>query len=79
MNKNTSITLGCYIDQFIQSVLKEGLYKNASEAVRAGLRLLEEEEQKITAFRLAIAEGIDSGIAEVFDSEAHLKMMKANR
>jgi len=79
MSKNTSITLGSYFDQFIQSILKEGRYKNASEAVRAGLRLLEEEEQKITALRLAIAEGIDSGIAEDFDSEAHLKMMKANR
>ena len=79
MNKNTSITLGCYFDQFIQSVLKEGRYKNASEAVRAGLRLLEEEEQKIIALRHAIDEGINSGLAEDFDPEEHLKMMKAKR
>ena len=52
MSKNTSITLGSYFDQFIQSVLREGRYKNASEAVRAGLRLLEEEEQKILSIPL---------------------------
>ena len=44
MSKNTSITLGSYFDQFIQGILREGRYKNASEVVRAGLRLLEEEE-----------------------------------
>jgi antitoxin ParD1/3/4 len=79
MSKNTSITLGSYFDQFIQSVLREGRYKNASEAIRAGLRLLEEEEQKIIALRLAIDEGVNSGIAADFDPEEHLKMMKAKK
>ena len=79
MSKNTSISLGSYFDEFIQSVLREGRYKNASEAVRAGLRLLEEEEQKIIALRHAIDEGVKSGVAEDFDPEEHLKMMKAKR
>jgi antitoxin ParD1/3/4 len=79
MSKNTSITLGSYFDQFIQGILREGRYKNASEAVRAGLRLLEEEEQKIIALRHAIDEGVNSGIAENFDADEHLKMMKAKR
>ena len=79
MSKNTSITLGSYFDQFIQGILREGRYKNASEVVRAGLRLLEEEEQKIIALRHAIDEGINSGLAEDFDPEEHLKMMKAKR
>ena len=79
MSKNTSITLGSYFDQFIQSILREGRYKNVSEAVRAGLRLLEEEEQKIIALRHAIDEGVNSGIAENFDADEHLKMMKAKR
>jgi antitoxin ParD1/3/4 len=78
MSKNTSITLGSYFDQFIQNILKEGRYKNASEAVRAGLRLLEEEEQKIIALRHAIDEGINSGLAEDFDPDEHLKMLKAH-
>lgn len=79
MSKNTSITLGSYFDQFIQGILREGRYKNASEAVRAGLRLLEEEEQKIVALRHAIEEGVNSGLAEDFDPEKHLKMLKAKR
>jgi len=77
MSKNTSITLGNYFDQFIQGILREGRYKNASEVVRAGLRLLEEEEQKIIALRHVINEGINSGLAEDFDPEEHLKMLKA--
>lgn len=77
MSKNTSITLGSYFDQFIQGILKEGRYKNASEVVRAGLRLLEEEEQRIIALRHAIEEGVNSGLAEDFDPDRHLKMLKA--
>ena len=79
MGKNTSITLGSYFDQFIQSILREGRYKNASEVVRAGLRLLEEEEQKIMALRQAIDAGINSGLAEGFDPEEHLRTLKAKK
>ena len=71
--------MGSYFDQFIQSILKEGRYKNASEAVRAGLRLLEEEERKIIALRQAIDEGINSGLAEDFDPDEHLKILKGSR
>lgn len=79
MNKNTSISLGSYFDQFIQSRISQGRYKNASEVVRAGLRLLEEEENKMIALREAIQEGIDSGIANDFDPRSHLKELKAKR
>ncbi len=47
--------------------------------MRAGLRLLEVEEQKIIALRQAIEEGINSGLADDFDADEHLKMLKANR
>lgn len=79
MSKNTSITLGTYFDQFIQSILNEGRYKNTSEVVRAGLRLLEEEEKKSIALRKAIKDGIDSGLAENFDPQEHLTSLKAKR
>lgn len=77
MSKNTSITLGSYFEQFIQSVLRDGRYKNASEIVRAGLRLLEQEEQKAIVLRKAIEEGVNSGWAEDFDTDEHLKTLKA--
>ena len=79
MSKNTSITLGDYFDDFIQNKLKEGRYKNTSEAVRAGLRLLEEEEQKSSNLKNAIQQGIDSGMVEDFNPTEYLKELKANR
>ena len=79
MNRNTSISIGNYFDTFIQSRITTGRYKNASEVVRAGLRLLEEEENKVIALREAIQSGINSGIANDFNPESHLAIMKAKR
>jgi antitoxin ParD1/3/4 len=79
MNRNTSISIGSYFDDFIQSRISGGRYKNASEVVRAGLRLLEEEENKIIALRTAIQEGIESGIASNFNPESLLENLKAKR
>lgn len=79
MNKNTSITLGGHFEEFIQNALQQGRYKNASEVIRAGLRLLEEEEGKVMALKKAIQEGVDSGIAADFDPEKHIKALKAKR
>ncbi len=79
MNKNTSITLGDHFDTFVQSSIKTGRYKNVSEVIRAGLRLLEEEENKLITLRKAIQEGIESGIAEDFNPQEHLESLKAKR
>jgi antitoxin ParD1/3/4 len=79
MSKNTSISLGNYFDQFVQSRIYEGRYKNVSEVIRAGLRLLEEEENKSFALKAAINEGIESGIATNFNPVEHLKQLKANK
>lgn len=79
MNKNTSISLGNYFDQFVQSRIKEGRFKNVSEVIRAGLRLLEEEESKVNLLRNAVQDGIDSGIAQDFDPKKHLESLKAEK
>ena len=79
MSKNTSISLGNYFDQFVQAQVSAGRYKNVSEIIRAGLRLLENEESKAIALKNAIQEGIDSGIAHDFDPDENLKKLKAKR
>ena len=48
MSKNTSITLGEHFDSFVAEQLESGRYASTSEVLRAGLRLLEEEETKLS-------------------------------
>lgn len=79
MSKNTSISLGNYFEEFVQSLIKEGRFKNVSEVIRAGLRLLEEEETKVIALRNAVQEGLDSGIAHDFDPKKHLESLKSKK
>ncbi|MDY3317387.1 type II toxin-antitoxin system ParD family antitoxin [Riemerella anatipestifer] len=77
--KNTSVSLGNYFDQFVSSQVSAGRYKNVSEVIRAGLRLLENEESKAIALKNAIQQGIDSGITHNFDPEKHLQELKMKR
>lgn len=77
--RNTSISLGNYFDQFVSSQVSAGRYKNVSEVIRAGLRLLEDEESKIVALRAAIQKGLDSPRVEDFDFRENLKTLKAKR
>ena len=75
--RTTSVALGPYFEQFIQTKVLQGRYNNASEVIRAGLRLLEAEENQFMALKEAIHEGIESGIASDFDPQQHLQMLKA--
>ena len=77
--KTTSVALGPHFEDFIQASILSGRYNNASEVVRSGLRLLEDQEQKMTALRSAIEEGMNSGIVEDFDSQDFLQQMKARK
>lgn len=64
MPRNTSVTIGNHFEAFIAEQLKEGRYGSASEVVRAGLRLLEEQESRIRQLRAALIEGEESGFVE---------------
>lgn len=77
MGKNTSISLGNHFESFIESSVSKGRFGNASEVIRAGLRLLEEEENRITILHNAIREGIESGRADDFDPKKHLQTLKS--
>lgn len=77
--RTTSVALGTYFEDFIKAKISQGRYNNASEVIRAGLRLLEENEERIVALKAAIDEGLDSGVADGFDPRQHLRTLKAAR
>lgn len=79
MSKNTSVSLGNYFDQFVQSQISAGRYKNVSEIIRAGLRLLEDEENKVIVLKNAIQEGLNSPKVENFDFDEHLDKIKSEK
>ena len=69
MSKTTSVNLGDHFEKFIAAQVKDGRYGSASEVLRASLRLLEREEQKIEALRQALIDGENSGDAGTLDME----------
>ncbi|MEQ8547244.1 MAG: type II toxin-antitoxin system ParD family antitoxin [Cyclobacteriaceae bacterium] len=77
--KNTSISLGSYFEQFVSNQVSAGRYKNVSEVIRAGLRMLENEENKARALRNAIQEGLNSPLVEDFDFDENLKKLKSEK
>jgi antitoxin ParD1/3/4 len=72
MSKNTSISLGDHFADFVEALVAQGRYASASEAVRAGLRLLEEREANLRALRAALIEGENSGPSEGIDFDAFI-------
>jgi antitoxin ParD1/3/4 len=60
----TSVALGSHFEDFVKKQLESGRFNNVSEVVRAGLRLLEDEEKlrqlRHQELQAAIQEGIDS-------------------
>jgi antitoxin ParD1/3/4 len=79
MSKNTSISLGDYLDQFVNKQVSSGRYKNVSEVVRAGLRLLENEEAKTLALKSAIQQGLNSPKVPNFDFDSNLTTLKSSK
>ena len=77
MGRNTSVSLGDYFEKFVDAKVEEGRYKNASEVIRAGLRLFEEEETKVRALKKALEDGMTSGVVKNFDPKKHLKSLKS--
>jgi antitoxin ParD1/3/4 len=58
-----TVSLGRQLDDFIEAQVKSGRFENASEVVRAGLRLLEDQELA----RAERAARLAKSINEAFD------------
>ena len=77
MSKNTSISLGDHFESFISKKVGSGRYHSASEVIREGLRLMEQEERKIETLRSALEIGEKSEITQDFNPANHLKSIHA--
>jgi antitoxin ParD1/3/4 len=77
MGRNTSVSLGNHFENFVDKKVAVGRFKNASEMIRAGLRLLEDEENKLIMLKKAIDEGYKSGMNKTFQPKKHLEKLKA--
>ena len=68
----TSVALGNHFETFIRDQVQSGRFNNVSEVVRAGLRLLEEHEQRkqleLEALRAEIAAVRTSGSTKPADA-----------
>jgi antitoxin ParD1/3/4 len=63
----------------VSSQISVGRYKNMSEVIREGLRLLEDEENKAIALRNAIQKGLKSPRVENFNFYQNLLQLKAEK
>jgi antitoxin ParD1/3/4 len=83
-----SYALGVHFERFVEERVKSGRFNNASEVVRAGLRLLEHQERQreleLQKLRQSIEDGRRSGppkpADEVFERlEAKYREMSERR
>ncbi len=67
-------------DQLVQALVASGRYQNVSEAMRAGLRLLEQEEAQVAGIREGLLEGLAQAKAgELADGSGEEAVRRAFR
>jgi len=65
-----NISLTKELEEFVTSKVGSGRYLSASEVVRAGLRLLEHEEELLELQRVELRKAIGDGLAQLDRGEA---------
>lgn len=68
----TSVALSSHFENFVKQQVDAGRFNNVSEVVRAGLRLLEDQEQlkavQLQELRAALQAGASSGPGVIADA-----------
>ena len=59
-----NVNLGHHFETFVQAQIDGGRFQNASEVVRAGLRLLEDQETASVERRAELIRSIDEALGE---------------
>jgi antitoxin ParD1/3/4 len=77
MGQNTAPDLGEHFTAFVEQQVATGRYASASEVVRAGLRLLEEQDARLAPLRAALIEGETSGASTPFDFDVFIARKRA--
>ena len=77
MPRNTSITLGEHFEVFVAEQIRKGRFQSVSEVVRAGLRLVEEDEIKLEQLRKQLEAGRNSPIVENQTPEQRIAQLHA--
>lgn len=72
MARNPSISFTEHQQALVEKLVASGRYRGVSEVVRAGLRLLEEQEERrevaLKRLETAVQEGLDSGTFDPLES-----------
>lgn len=74
-----NVSLTPELEAFVEAAVKSGRYGSASEAVREGLRLLQEREAKFLRLKKDIEDGLASGDAGEFDDAVLERIKSAGR
>lgn len=77
MAAKPSISLDEHSSAFLAREVAAGRYRSASEVVRAGLRLLEDQYAQMSTLRAALAAGEESGDPHEFDFDAFIAAKRA--
>ncbi len=64
MSRNPSVSLTEHQQNFVAGLVESGRYHGVSEVFRAGLRMLEEQEER----RRALLRRLESGVQDGLDS-----------
>jgi antitoxin ParD1/3/4 len=75
-----NVSLNPHYDEMIEKLVTSGKYNSASEVIRNGLRLLEQEHKETLLrteyYRRELQKGVDSGNAGEWDTAAFLEKAK---